>query len=74
MSTTKYEISIASVPDRDYVVAEIWVEDNLFAEIRREDTGTFIEVYPHPTGQPWSLECDRLSSILSEANARLNNS
>jgi hypothetical protein len=71
MSETKYRTCVASAPDRDELVAEVWVEDNLLAEIRRFGKGTMIELYSNPAGGPWSLECDSLFNALAEAKVKL---
>ena len=35
---SKFSIEIASVPDREKLVAEIWLEDNLFCEISNDES------------------------------------
>ena len=67
----KYDVTIASVPDRDQLVAEIWIEGILFGEVRTDALNTYVELYSRPDGKPWTFECDRLSIILSEAKTKL---
>ena len=71
MTKSKYEINIASVPDREQVVAEIWIGDVLFAELRREGTDVLVEMYPRPSGEPWVVESEWLSGIMLEAKSKL---
>lgn len=41
----KFEIIIASVPDREHLVAEIWYTEILIAEISQENEKLEIELY-----------------------------
>jgi hypothetical protein len=41
----KYTIQIASVPDRKNLVAEIWGDDELIAEINQENDEMELEIY-----------------------------
>lgn len=65
------EILVASVPDREEVVAEIWLGGAMFAEIRSEGATLLIEVYNHRKPSPWGLEFVTLLDILMEAKRRL---
>lgn len=42
----KFRIQIASVPDRENLVAEVWHEDIMVAEINQERDQLEIELYP----------------------------
>lgn len=42
---SKYKIVIASVPDRDKLVAEIWFEQILIAEVNQENDQLEIELF-----------------------------
>ena len=44
----KFIIEIASVPDRDYLVAEIWLGDDMIAEINQEHEIAEIKFYKMP--------------------------
>lgn len=69
----KLKVQIASVPDRDNLVAEIWVGDQQLAEVSQE-TGTLkIEIYQR-TGEArgiWEIEFDELVNALQEARNKL---
>lgn len=40
-----FSIEISSVPDREYLVAEIWFNDTLVAEINQEKQELELEIY-----------------------------
>ncbi|MBE7373547.1 MULTISPECIES: hypothetical protein [Pseudomonadaceae] len=66
------KVEMASVSDRDDLVAEIWQEDEMVAEIQRAPDGRFVlELYPSPNQQPWSLDLECWMAALSEAKRRL---
>jgi hypothetical protein len=64
-------IVIASVADRDELVAEIWTVDNMLAEIRRVDGELRVELYPDPAGRAWDVSLDDLFYALETAKLRL---
>lgn len=68
-----FVVEIASVPDRDHLVAEIWWDDCMVGEIRRtDDGGSRLEIYAQASGMPWSFDfCDWLE-ILQEAKKKLD--
>ncbi|SFW77624.1 hypothetical protein SAMN02927921_04251 [Sinomicrobium oceani] len=47
----KFEIQIASVPDRENLVAEIWLGDDLICEINNENGHFEIEFYTEIVGK-----------------------
>lgn len=59
-----YKIEIASVEDRDYLVAEIWIDNELFAEINQESGKLNIQFYPFKEN---SFPFDELVNIIFEA-------
>jgi hypothetical protein len=65
-------VNIASVPDRDDVVAEIWHGQEMMAEVSRVEAGCYIvELYPRPNGKVWEVEYDDLIRVLNSAKERL---
>ncbi|MCI0917270.1 hypothetical protein JNA64_08845 [Pseudomonas stutzeri] len=65
-------VEIASVPDRDDLIAEIWQEDEMVAEIQRSPDGRFVlELYSSPGQRPWSLDFECWMTALFEAKRRL---
>lgn len=47
----KFEIQIASVPDRENLVAEIWLENDLLCEINNEKGQLEIEFFSEIVGK-----------------------
>jgi|JI10StandDraft_1071094.scaffolds.fasta_scaffold948931_1 hypothetical protein len=67
-----FVIEIASVPDRDCVVAEIWWNDDMVAELYRNEHGSFqLEIYARNSGEPWSFELESWLVALTQAQQRL---
>lgn len=66
-----FTIEIASVPDRDAVVAEIWLADRLLAELRDEAGQHRLQLYPSPSGGAWDLEPRQFLAALENARLRL---
>jgi hypothetical protein len=67
-----FTIEIASVPDRDDVVAEIWWGDAMVAELHRGATGGVeIEIYAAESHDPWSFDLASWLAVLAEARRRL---
>jgi hypothetical protein len=51
-----FTIDIASVSDRNRLVAEVWVGDTQWAEVLCENGRDLeVEFYPKPDGTPWRL-------------------
>ncbi|MDT3738634.1 MAG: hypothetical protein RO257_03935 [Candidatus Kapabacteria bacterium] len=59
-----YKIDIVSVQDRDYLVAEIWIDGELFAEINQEREKINIQFYPFKEN---SFPFDEIVNIIFEA-------
>lgn len=60
-------VTIASVPDRDDVVAELWVGDEQCGEVSREGSTLRLELYARPGGVPWRVAFDEFLEVLKEA-------
>ena len=58
-----FTVEIASVLDRDDLVAEIWLGDAIVAELHR-DNG-------NESGQPWCFDLSDWLAVLSEAQRKL---
>jgi hypothetical protein len=65
------EIIVSSPPDRNFVVAEVWVEHEQWAEIDQELGTISIEFYPRRDGRPWKLDFEEALSVLTRAKAEL---
>jgi len=64
-------ITIASVPDRDTLVAELWCENELWGELSQQQGELKLEIYPAPNGQTWNLKYEELIDIIQEAKKKL---
>ncbi len=63
--------TIASVPDRDEGVVELWCGSEQWGEIAQEGDDLRLEIYPNPTGKPWAFEFDEVVEFLKRARCRL---
>ena len=69
---TTISITIASVPDREGLVAELWLGDEQLGEVSKDAQGDFrVELYPARAGTPWNVRLRELVDALGEAKARL---
>jgi hypothetical protein len=66
-----FRITIASLPDRENLVAEILYEDVQWAEISQEKNELIIQFYSHPRKEHWEFSLDAAIQILEKAKKRL---
>ena len=67
-----FTIEIASVPDRDHLVAEIWFDDSMIAELyRADDKGLTIEIYPSTSHGALNFDLKEWLGAIEEAARRL---
>lgn len=73
MSATSaaFRILIASGPDRDDLVAEVWLGEDLFAELCHEAGGVSVQLYSPPTAGPWDVRLADLLAVLDRAQGCL---
>ena len=71
MIDTDYEILVASVPDRDNPVVEVWLGKNLLAELRSEGHKVLIEIYPQPSENAWTLDLEQFLQAIAAAKTKL---
>jgi hypothetical protein len=64
-------VDIASPPDREYLVAELFSENEQWAEVNQESGSLTVELYPRRDGQPWSLGFEETLMALRQAQQRL---
>jgi hypothetical protein len=66
-------VEVASVSDCDELVAEIWHDTDMVAELRRSgDRGVRIDIYANPSTKAWSFDLREWLSALAQAEQRLN--
>lgn len=71
--TTKMEITVGSVPDRENLVAELWYDNVMWCEISKEESDFTLEIYPNPSGKPWAFKFEEAVAFLQQAERRLQN-
>jgi hypothetical protein len=67
-------IQIASVPDRENLVAELWYNDEQWGEVSRENGITKLEIYPRinkDNPNIWSFDLSEVIAKLQEAQKNL---
>ena len=68
---SELKILVATVPDRDEPVTEIWCGSELWAELRAENGRQIIEIYPRSDDDRWSFDLDLLLDALRQASTRI---
>ena len=66
-----FEITIASLPDRERVVAEIYYDNFQWVEISQETNELLIQFYSHPKQDHWEFQLDEAVTVLQEAKKAL---
>jgi hypothetical protein len=64
-------VCTSSPPDREQLVAEIFLGDEQWAELNQEGNKLSLEIYPKRSGGHWLLEFEDALDILVEAKRRL---
>ena len=67
----RMEIKITSVPDRKNLVAELWYDKVMWAEISQEESKSMLEIYPHPMGKQWIFKFSEVLEFLQQAKRKL---
>ncbi len=68
-----FTVEIASVPDRESLVAEIWLDDIMVAELSNRNGKAILEIYPNNRGDRWNVECEEFIKVLLLAERKLTN-
>jgi hypothetical protein len=67
-----FVVQVASYPDRDELVAEIWWNDRMVAEVRRGSGDIrYIDLYPSPSRIPWSFKLEEWLAVVKKAESQL---
>jgi len=69
--STAWRITLASPPDRDKLVAEIFLGDQQWAEINQEKEVLEVEFYSRSDGEPWRIALPDAFAALREAEKLL---
>lgn len=73
MELNNIKFSISSPPDREFLVAEIFVGNEQIAEINRENNTYTLEIYPKKSGEWWGVNFEHFIKVLDEAKQELVN-
>lgn len=71
----KITVQIASVRDRDNLVAELLYEDEQWGEIFQETENPILEIYPRNNGKNdkiWSFDLTEMIEKLTDAQKRIS--
>jgi hypothetical protein len=69
----KLHAQIASLPDRENVVYEIYLDTDQVAEISNEpNNGMCIEIFNCPAGRSWNLDFNEFNSLVEQAKQNLS--
>jgi phage pi2 protein 07 len=64
-------VTIASVPDRDNLVAELWCKNELWGELSQQQGQLKLEIYPTTNGEAWKLIYEEVINVIQEAKDKL---
>jgi len=67
----KFEILIASLPNRERLVAEIYYDNMYWVQISQEKEEMVIQFYPHPNEKCWEFSCEKALEALRQAKNML---
>ena len=67
----RFRITIASLPDRENLVAEITCDGIEWAEISQETDQMIVQIYPNPQQELWEFPIDEALLALENAKQRL---
>lgn len=70
VSERDLDLTITSPPDRERLVAEIWIEriERIqLAEVNMEEGKPIVEIYPRPDNAAWTIDARQLVDVLNRA-------
>ena len=67
----RFKIELCSPPDRECLVAHIFIDGIQWAELNQENEELSLEIYPRPDGNVWVIKHALVLEALHEAKARL---
>jgi hypothetical protein len=66
-----FRVDIASPPDRERLVAEVFFGHEQIAEVNQEAGKLQVEIYARPSSEPWVLDYQDFLQALTLATQRL---
>lgn len=67
----KITITIASVPDREGLVAELWSDNELWGEIFQEGNELRLALYPNPNHIFWNFDAEDAANAIQKGKEKL---
>ncbi|QTA87440.1 hypothetical protein [Desulfonema magnum] len=67
----KMTITLASVPDREGLVAELWYDNEQWGEIFQEQNELRLALYPNPNHTFWVFSAEDAANAIREAKNKL---
>lgn len=66
-------VQIASIPDRENIVAELWQGGDMIAEVQQAADGGFtVEIYAKERDGPWRMNLDDLLNAFKKSVQHLS--
>ena len=66
-----FRITIASLPDRENLVAEISYKNKQVAEINQETNNLIIQIYSYKDNGYWEFSLEEFQKVIEEAKQKL---
>lgn len=66
-----FEIVVASIPDRDELITELYYKGSQWVEISHETNEMLIQFYPHPSQGYWEFSLKKALEALEQAKQRM---
>jgi len=64
-------VQFASLPDREFLVGELWHENEQFAEIDAEAGKLRMTIFPRQDKTSWTIDLDDLDAALGKIRTRI---
>lgn len=71
MNTKKFSIRIASVSDREKLIAEIYYDNDQWAEISQEEEIPLVAFFSPSSGKYWEFPLEEALEALEQAKRKL---
>ncbi len=68
---SKFEIALLRLPEGENLVAEIYYDGNLFAQIEDKNGRMSVHFYTHPDNRDWEVPYEELLQIIETAHSKL---
>jgi len=70
---SEFEIMIASLPNKEHPVAEIYYGNMYWVRISDEEDELSIQFYPHPHKKCWEFSLEEAQAAIEQAKNKLLN-